>query len=444
MKHARRLLVTVALVLAGCSDSTSGVETGSAAASAERDTLDAVLEHLNTQITDPGSGWVETGRWWTEGSLTDWTTPCEAFNRLGDMFNAGTPETVVWDRDGDALFQRTDDFGWDAVAFARDIEVIPDRCSDVQIGSLTVAVEPVDRAVLGDVVDRITDGDPQGVVVAIRFDAYPVPSLETDISTPEFEPGRGAWMVIATRHNVVSQIVFSPRDGFDGAQLRDLVERQIAALVDADPETTGPIVRPAGPIEVDPGWVADAELFVDPVDCRNGGHLELDGVRWLLAEPVPFEWRGITPILGDFDFGGTSGDFTAYPGPPAVPGEEGEEAVDVDEADDEDAMERDGFTVSLTTGFVDTECDTWEQEPPTERPTSIGPLDCDDRGIVEVRFAEDGVDPSALATEHVPDAVEAVASDPLMWNAVDATGDVVGVLFLGDDAEPDWQIFTCG
>jgi hypothetical protein len=177
-----------------------------------------------------------------------------------------------------------------------------------------VSTTAVDPSALGAAADRITEGDPRGRVVAIAFDAYPRPSRDTDIATPEFEPGRPTWMVVATRHNVVSQVVYSPGDGSGPERLPDLSGAQIDALLTTPVEATGPFEKTAPPPSVAPGTATNVELFVDPLTCRKNGVVEHNGISWILAEPVPYEWRGRKPIVGDLAMDGTSAHFTAHPG----------------------------------------------------------------------------------------------------------------------------------
>ena len=402
--------------------------------------LQAVLEPADALVDDFGDGWAEVDRWYTEGAMTHWGTGCSGFDRLGDIFNQGTPQTVVWARGDDRLFQRTEDFGWDAAEFADVVDRVPETCPVVEIGSTTVTVATVDSALLGQAAERLAGGDdPTARLVAIELDAYPHPSLETDIATPEFEPGRPAWMVVATRHNVVSQLVYGPAPGSGAGPeaLADLVAAQIEALLTTPVEASGPFERAAPPPSVEPGTATDVELFVDPQSCRNDGFVELDGIRWTLAQPIPFEWRERNPIVGDLAMDGTTARFTAHPGPPPVPGED---STDVDGP----PPRLDRFTVELTTGAVEGECHGWVREDDPTPSSAIGRLDCDDRPVDEVVVPDAGQDPLALAVEADPQVVEVQSDGPLRWSGLDGGGRVVVALFLGDTDDPDWQIFTCG
>ncbi|MEL7157745.1 MAG: hypothetical protein AAFN30_14240 [Actinomycetota bacterium] len=397
-----------------------------------------MLEPANALITDVGAGWTEVDRWYTEGAMTHWGTGCSGFDRLGDIFNHGTPQTVVWARGDERLFQRTDDFGWDAREFADAVEQVPSTCPTVEIGATTVSVTAVDSDAVRSAADRITRDDPEGRVVAIAFDAYPHPSLETDTATPEFEPGRPTWMVVATRHNVVSQLVYSPADGTGVGDLPELVAAQVEALLATPIEASGPVEQPAPPPSVAPGTAIDVGLFVDAFTCRNDGFVELDGIRWALAEPVPHEWRERNPIRGDLAMDGTTALFTAYPGPPPVPGE-----ASADDGTGREPPPLDGFTVALTTGAVPADCSPWEVSEPAAPTSKIGRLDCDDRPVTEVVVPDVGQTPDDLAVEANPQTVRVQSDGPLQWSGLDGGGRVIVAVFLGDAENADWQIFTC-
>ncbi len=416
-------------VATACSAASTEIEAGASdSGTGTSGTLQAVLEPTNALVEDFGDDWEQVGRWYTEGSMTSWSTGCSDFDRLGDIFNYGTPETVVWARGDDRMFQRTDDLGWDAAQFAATVQAIPDSCPAVEVGQVAVATTLEATSNLGSAPGRITDGDPNGQVVAIKLDAYPHPSPETDIATPEFEPGRDTWMIVATRHNVVSQLVFSPdpeRSSTD--ELASVVAVQIDALLGTPVEASGPFEQAAPPPSVEPGSVANAELYVDPVTCANDGMIDVsigsEEIRWRLTQAVPLAWRGRTPILGHLTFDGTDAEFTA----------------DVD-------VLLESFTVSMTTGAVQTVCLPWDEpEPsPDDVPnTNDRPLDCDDRPIEENRFPDEGQDVLELAKQANPQVIEVRPLQPLFWGGFDGGGRIVVELALGDVENADWQIFTC-
>ncbi len=443
--RGRTWAVTILAILglAACSSDSTEVQAGTELAQeapngVDQPVLEAVLEPTNALMSDPGEGWDEVDRWFTEGAMTHWGSGCSAFDQLGDIFNSGTPVTVVWAKGDDHLFQRTDDFGWDANDFARTVDSVPADCPSVEIGATTVNVTAVDTATLGPAADQITQGDPTGRLVAIAFDAYPHPSLETDISTPEFEPGRSAWMVVATRHNVVSQMVYGP-GGDSGAEgLAELVSAQVDALLATPIEAEGPFEPAPPPPSVEPGTITDVELFVDPQTCANDGHIEHDGIRWGLVDAVPRSWQGIVPIRGDLEVDGVDGVFSAYPGPPPVPGEE-------PALNDEEVAPLEGFSVRVTTGPIPSECLTWE-DPADDVPTdssTIGRLDCDDRGYDELVIPDTGQTPEELAAQADPQTVSVESDGPLQWSGLNGGGRVIVALFLGDADDANWQIFTC-
>ena len=429
-------LAASVLVLGACGDGSVATSAGDEVGEGE---LAAVLEPFDTVLTDPGAGWEEVGRWVTEGSMTDWTTGCPEFDRLGDIFNHGSPQTVVWQRGGDLLYQRTDDVGWEAGAFAVSVEAVPEGCPTVGTDQGPVTTSSADLGTLAPGAEEVGTDDPSTRVVGLALDAYPVPSLETDLFTPEFLVDRPTWMVVTTRHNVVSQLVYSPDpgSGSDPAGLDALVVAQLETLADAPIQARGPFARAAPPPSVERQTVTDAELFVDAFTCRNDGGVTVDGISWRLTEPIPFEWRERNPILGEMTMEGTEATFSAHPGPPPIPGED---TTDVDG----EAPPLDGFTVRLTTGATDAGCDTWEQEPDPDPANSVGRLDCGDDGVLtEERFPDTGQRVEDLAADATPHLASVEEGDPLQWWGIDTAGEVVVGLFLGDVDEPDWQVVTC-
>ena len=454
MKRAAVLGVGALLIMlgTGCGEPPTLTTTPAASETYDDRTLAAVLESADALVTDFGDGWHEADRWYTEGGATHWGTGCSSFDQLGDIFNHSTPETVVWALGDARLYQRTSDFTWYAAEFADTVEQVPVDCPTVEIGSLgtvTVTAEGFGPSDDGDdnlglavdeLRDRLVADDPNGRVVIIEMDAYPYPSLETDGATPEFEVGRRAWMVVATRHNVVSQLVFSPARREVDATLVTLVAAQVDALLGA-PIIGGPITRPEPVTTVPAGTASDVALWVDGQTCRNDGRIEHDGIIWNLAEPIPVLWQHRSPIRGDLEFGGDQAVFAAYAGPPPVPGET---STDVDAA--APPIELDSFSVTLTTGAVPSVCIPWIEPVHPDDAAQVGRagrLDCDDAPLVEDRFPDSGQSPEDLAAAAYPQAVRVELDGPLMWSAIDGGGRVVAALFLGDADDADWQIFTC-
>lgn len=386
--------------------------------------LTAVLEHVNTHVTDLGEGWERGSEWFTEGEMTEWDSGCAGFDRLGDIFNNGAPMTSVWERGSDRAITRTGDFNWDAYEFAFDVERVPDTCARVDAGTTTVRVSAVNEAIFSDSLAGLNADDPSGVIVAIMLDAYPIHHPETDTALPEFEPDTPTWMVIATRHNVVSQLIYAPGDGDgDGADTTGivaLVDAQVIALASAAPDATGSFNPPETTPSVASGVAENVQLVMGD-ECRNDGTVEAGGVLWLLTEGAPFEWEGRQTIIGNLEMDGTVAVFTPN-------GDDGTPP----------------FTVTLTTGPVNADCPLWQRPVPVEPPAAIGNLDCGAPTIVEDRVPDDGSDPLDVAKAFMPSAVRVEPANPLFWDAFNEAGELVGTLAIGDTDNPDWQIWTCG
>jgi len=382
--------------------------------------LNAILEHVNTQVSGLGDGWERTDEWYTEGAITDWDSGCAAFDRLGDIFNVGTPTTSVWQRGNERAINRTDKFNWAAYEFAFDVERIPDTCAQVDAGATTVQVSFVDEAMFSESLANLNADDPRGVIVAIMLDAYPLPDPETDIALPEFEPDTPTWVVIATRHNVVSQLIYAPGDGTETTGIVGLVDAQIAALVGAAPEATGSFGPPEPTPSVAPGVAENVQLVLGD-ECRNDGTVEAGGVSWRLAEAAPFEWAGRPTIVGNLEMDGTVATFTPN-------GEDGTPT----------------FSVTLTTGATNADCPLWELSEPVEPSNVIGNLDCGESPMVENRMPDNNSDPLDVATAFIPSTFRVEPASPLFWDAFDSTGELLGTLAIGDSDNPDWQIWACG
>ena len=422
----RCLLIVVGLLLAACvgdslvqagSDSTSDGSYSAFREPVERP-LAAVLEHAFTLVSDFGSGWGKVDEWYTEGAITEWSSGCGAFDRLGDMFNFGTPQTSVWERGGERAFNRTDDFNWSAYEFAYDVERVPDSCSEVTVDSQTIGVSAVDETMFAESMSQLTEADPNAVIVAIMIDSYPVPSQETDSALPEFESDSPTWLVIATRENVVSQLVYAPGDGNDTTGIEQMVASQVSSLVEAPVEGSGNFAPPEPPPSVAPSTATGVELMLG--ECRNTGRANAGGVEWLLAGGAPFEWEDLSSVVGDLAMDGTIATFTPT-------------SIDVPS----------GVTVQLTTGPVLLQCLSWERPEPVEPLPAVGPLDCGEQLVVEDRFADDDHDPEAIALEYTADAVRVEAVQQLQWQALDADGRVVALMAIGDIDNPEWQVWTC-
>ena len=175
-----------------------------------------------------------------------------------------------------------------------------------------------------------------------------------------------------------------------------------------------------GPSLLARGTEMNVELELDS-ECRRG-YAEAGGASWAIIDAAPFEWVGRSSILGDLEMNGTTATFTSY--------------------GDDDTPE--SLSVELTTGAINADCPTWEPPQPAEPWTTIGPLDCGERLVVEDRLANTGQDPTELAMSYNADVVRVEPGDPLFWEAFDANGQVVVLMATGDDDLQDWQVWTCG
>ncbi len=381
--------------------------------------LEAILEPAEAEVGRFGGQWEPVDRWITEGAGNESSTGCADADRLGAVFEADSPLTIVSNGAGDArLWQRLASLDWDALAYVDRVSRLAETCPTLTIGTTTVELSAVDPGQLG--LESAVDV----TVALVALDAFPVAERETDGLTPEFEAGRRSWLVVAARHNVVSQLVYAPAspESAPGSEAEHLDElaRLATILVDvlaaAPIESTGPFERPAGPTQVSFQALAGVELVVDREQCRNDGGFTVDGIDWRLTGPVPFEWREVDPLLGDVTMEGTMAVFTGA----------------------------DGRVVELTTGATNSDCPTWDEPRPVEPRTSVGRLDCGDDGLIsEARIPDLGQEPRELAEDAAPEVFEVEAGEPLMWWGLDAAGVVVVGIFLGDVEGADYQVFTC-
>ena len=416
-------IAALALILSACGNATTVDVSSSDPNLATPESLgeleiSAVVEHANTHVGDFGDGWQRQVEFFVEGGPLPWGTECGAFNRLGDTF--GSAQTSLWERGEARIAHHTDDFNFSAHQFAFDIERIPDRCPQVQVDAGIIDISSVNEAMFSDAQARLADDDPNGVIVSVMLDSYPIP-VEDSETAVQFEHNVATWVVIATRHNVVSPLVYAPAD--DGAEgdLVELVNTQVDALVSATPDVVGSFAPPERPPTAGPGTVADVELTLD-AECRNGGNVEGAGLRWAVAESAPFEWEGLERVRGDLVTDGTSfATFTSIA-----------------------SQDAPSLSVTVTTGPVNAFCATWERPVPLEPLMIVGNLDCGDREIVENRLDNDGRGPLDVVIEFQPDAVSVEPAQPLFWDAFDADGQIVATLASGDDDEMNWQIWSCG
>lgn len=414
MRHRRAtpiiIIAVTAVLVAACSGSTT-LMAEAADDRTEQPRLDAVIEPATALVADFGTGWTKVDEWYTEGAATEWDSGCQSFDDLDAFFNSDTPTTTIWTADHGDLVHRTASLDWAAADYVELVATAPGRCEAILGGQ--VSISDVDL-IFADV----TAGD--GRLAAIQLSAYPIADPATDTVLPEFRTDRMAWMVVASRHNVVSQLIYSPAaqdTGPDGgaAQLAELVGVMQVSLAEAPIEARGPIVKPAPAPTVEFRVVERVALRFDPDTCRNDGGFELDGIDWRLSEPVPYDWRDLGSVDGDVTMEGTSATFV---GP-------------------------DGTTLALSSSAVETSCHDWEREPRSKPSQAIGRLDCGPGSMTELRVPDGGQTPERLAIEAEASVVRVEAGDPLQWWGLDQAGKVVVGVLLGDAGGADYQIFTC-
>lgn len=89
------------------------------------------------------------------------------------------------------------------------------------------------------------------------------------------------------------------------------------------------------------------------------------------------------------------------------------------------------------------------ESPPTTEPfepepqTSVGRLNCSPGFVAETRVPDTGQDPLEIAREADASVVEVEPGQPLWHAGLDANGEVVVELALGDMPGADYQVWTC-
>lgn len=96
---------------------------------------------------------------------------------------------------------------------------------------------------------------------------------------------------------------------------------------------------------------------------------------------------------------------------------------------------------SITFTAVNAPPTTVPFEPPPQ--TSVGRLDCSPGFVEETTVADEGQDPLEIAQAANPNVVAIEAGEPLSFSGVDANGEVVVELALGDSPGADYQVWTC-
>lgn len=93
--------------------------------------------------------------------------------------------------------------------------------------------------------------------------------------------------------------------------------------------------------------------------------------------------------------------------------------------------------------FVSVESIPTTQPAPPPPMSEVGSLDCSPGLVNEVRVPDEGQAPLDIAREADPRVVEVVPGQPLWQSGVDAGGEVIVELALGDMPGADYQVWTC-
>ena len=96
---------------------------------------------------------------------------------------------------------------------------------------------------------------------------------------------------------------------------------------------------------------------------------------------------------------------------------------------------------SITFTSVNSPPTTVPFEPPPQ--TSVGRLDCSPGFVEEKTVADEGQDPLEIAQAANPNVVAIEPGEPLWFSGVNANGEVVVELALGDSPGADYQVWTC-
>ncbi|MEO0493404.1 MAG: hypothetical protein AAF081_08305 [Actinomycetota bacterium] len=395
------------MAASACGDHETSVETLTAPPPVgELSPLEAILESWNTTIVEL-PGWESGEPWHVEGAESAWATGCADFDRLGDLVLRDLPLVTVWERPGAAFSQRVASLDWDAAGYRDLVVAMPTSCPTIEVDGTTIEITGFRSGVL--------DPPPRSSWAAIELSAHPLADPATEGRTPTFDTERRAVLVVLVRHNVVSQLIIGLDDGTDIGIVAEVVAAADAALQAAPIETTGPFPPPTSSPTVPAQRLDAVELTLDREMCRNGGSFTVDGITFALAEAVPNEWRAIDPLVGVVVIDGAEATFT---GP-------------------------DGHDVRLSSSGVEASCSLWVERSNPPDPGLAGLLDCGVGQVTEIRFPDAGYDPDAIVADAHPDVVTVEAGDPLQWRGIDAAGQVVAEVFLGDAVPADWQIFIC-
>ncbi len=365
------------------------------------ETIGGVIEPENALVEDFGPGWVKTGRWYVEG-VTEVVSGCAEWDALA-MIDDWGGTTTLWVSGVAELSMRVADLNFGAAAYVAEAARLPESCPELTLDGTVVSVTALDSFS-----DEIT---------WFKLDAYPRFDQATIGLDPEMDTGREAWVAFAHRFNVVSRLVVSSGEGVNEDIVEALARRVIASLEGAPTEGAGPLSPPEGPPMFEAGVFPDVTFSAD-AGCRNAGRVEIDGTRWATNENAPTEWQG-REIPGRLEVDGSEAVFVSA----------------------------DGFRISMTTGGVQASCSMWSVPDEADSPglsQGFGRLSCETGTLIDERQPDIGQDPETIARSASLDVVRVEAGDPLLWWGYDAQDNVVVGVALGDIANADYQVFTCG
>ena len=420
------IAAAVALTAAGCGSQqieagapdtgapgTDAAETG--APGTDADAVESppseVLESHDAILNALPQEWVQERQWVVEGAEASWDTGCEGFDGLSEIHVYDAPAVTVWTAAGLAeVTQRVGSVNVNTTGLVGAVRQIPADCPTLTAGGVTVEVSPFDET-------RLLPEVPTSEWAAVELSAYPVVDETTEPDTPTFDPDRRSLLVVLGRHNVLS-VLFIDITNDLGAELAGSVVSAADRALQSAPAQSVSVPEPTPDPAVAAQRLEGVELMLDREDCRNGGGLVIDGVRFQLVGDAPLEWRTIDPLIGDVE---VDGEFGAFIGP-------------------------EGAELAITSGPVPAVCTVWEepsQAEPEPQPESVDRLDCTGRGLNEVRVPDEGQPVEELVLGADPAVVTVEAGGPLQWWGLDADATVVAAVFLGDAEPADYQIFTC-
>lgn len=174
--------------------------------------------------------------------------------------------------------------------------------------------------------------------------------------------------------------------------------------------------------QLDSGTDAPVEdavtLVVDDDLCRNEGSIDHDGVVWALVDAMPTAWRTLGRVEGNI--------------------------VISDQPELATFIADDGTELGVTSGDRTAECVGWVDDDEEPGPlVELDRLSCAPSIVEEMRVADTGQTPAEVMAEVLDDVASVEAGRPLWWWGLDASGEVVVGIALGDALGADYQVWSC-